>query len=124
MNNWKERAIVNFAHQNQKMEKKKFLEKMQEKWGLRSAFQTIMVLIVFALTGSTVLFLKPFVFDLVGFESVTGFWGVMLYIVLVFPLYQVLILIYGFLLGQFSFFWNWEKQMVSRMGKLFRKKNA
>lgn len=124
MNNWKERAIVNFAPQNHKMEKKKFLERMQEKWGLRSAFQTIMVLIVFALTGSTVLFLKPFVFDLVGFESVTGFWGVMLYIVLVFPLYQVLILIYGFLLGQFSFFWNWEKQMVSRMGKLFRKKNA
>lgn len=124
MNNWKERAILNFASQNLIMEKKKFLEKMQEKWGLRSAFQTIMVLIVFALTGSTVLFLKPLVFDLVGLKSVTGFWGVMLYIILVFPLYQVLILIYGFLLGQFSFFWNWEKQMVQRMGKLFRKKKS
>lgn len=124
MNYRKEQAILNFAPQNLKMKKKKFLEKMQEKWGLKSAFQTIMVLIVFALTGSTVLFLKPLVFNLVGLKSITGFWGVMLYIILIFPLYQILILIYGFLLGQFSFFWNWEKQMVQRMGKLFRKKKS
>jgi len=106
------------------MAKKKFLERMQEKWALKSAFQTIMVLIVFALTGSTVLFIKPLVFDLVGFDHIHGIWGILLYIILIFPLYQVLILIYGFLLGQFAFFWNWEKQMAKRIGGLFRKKKS
>lgn len=104
------------------MSKNKFLERMQNKWELKSIFQTIMVLLVFAFTGSTVLFIKPLIFNLVGFEHVTGFWGILLYIVLVFPLYQILILIYGFLFGQFAFFWNWEKQMVKRMGKLFGKR--
>ncbi|GHE55954.1 DUF6787 family protein [Roseivirga sp. UBA1976] len=105
------------------MSQRSFLEKMQNKWGLNSIFQTVMVLIVFAFTGSTVLFLKPFIFDLVGFEHITGFWGVLLYIVLIFPLYQVLILIYGFIFGQFAFFWNWEKQFVQRMGRLFKKRD-
>ncbi len=95
---------------------------MQAKWGLKTVFQTVMVLVVFAFTGSTVLFLKPFIFDLVGFEHITGIWGILLYIVLIFPLYQILILIYGFLFGQFAFFWKWEKQMVARMGGLFKKK--
>ena len=74
-----------------------------------------MVLIVFAFTGSTVLFIKPFLFKLVGLDSIEGTKGVLLYIVLIFPLYQVLILIYGFIFGQFAFFWAWEKKMFSRM---------
>lgn len=102
----------------------KFLERMQEKWGLKTAFQTVMVLIVFALTGSTVLFIKPFVFDLVGFEHVTGAWGILLYIVLIFPMYQILILIYGFLFGQFAFFLNWEKQFLNRMSRLFKRRKS
>jgi len=81
-----------------------------------------MVLIVFAFTGSTVLFLKPLVFGLVGLESIKGVWGVLLYILLIFPLYQILILIYGFIFGQFAFFWNWEKQFFYRMGRLFKKR--
>ncbi|NVJ47423.1 MAG: hypothetical protein HWE07_09855 [Cytophagia bacterium] len=107
------------------MARSKFLERMQEKWELKSAFQTVMVLIVFAFTGSTVLFIKPLVFDLVGFHNVHGVLGILLYIVLIFPLYQILILIYGFLFGQFAFFWNWEKQFLKRMGRLFggRKKS-
>lgn len=74
-----------------------------------------MVLIVFAFTGSTVLFIKPFLFDLIGFDSVEGIAGILLYIVMIFPLYQLLILVYGFIFGQFAFFWAWEKKMVQRM---------
>lgn len=106
------------------MSENKFLKKMQEKWGLDSIFQTVMVLIVFAFTGSTVLFLKPLVFGLVGLDSIEGFWGVLLYILLIFPLYQILILIYGFIFGQFAFFWNWEKQFAKRIASLFKKKKS
>ena len=97
------------------------LQKLQDKWGLKSVFQTIMVLIVFAVTGSTVLFLKPLVFNLVGLEKIKGFSGIMLYLVLVFPLYQVLILLYGFIFGQFAFFWAWEKKFVTKFVKLFKR---
>jgi hypothetical protein len=34
------------------------------------------------------------------------------YIPIVFPLYQINLLIFGFLLGQFEFFWEKEKALV------------
>ena len=37
-------------------------------------------------------------------------------LIIVFPVYQVLILIVGFALGQFKFFWNFEKKMLIKMG--------
>ncbi|OEK06978.1 DUF6787 family protein [Roseivirga misakiensis] len=92
-----------------------YLKRLQGKWGLKSLFQTVMVLIVFAFTGSTVLFIKPYLFQLVGLESIEGTKGILLYIILVFPLYQILILIYGFIFGQFAFFWAWEKKMFGRI---------
>ncbi|WP_083262602.1 DUF6787 family protein [Roseivirga sp. 4D4] len=106
------------------MEDKPYLKRLQAKWGLKSLFQTIMVLIVFAFTGSTVLFIKPFLFDLIGFDSIEGIAGILLYIVMIFPLYQILILIYGFIFGQFAFFWAWEKKMVQRMTGRARKDKA
>ncbi len=106
------------------VEEKPYLKRLQAKWGLKSLFQTIMVLIVFAFTGSTVLFIKPFLFDLIGFDSVEGIAGILLYIIMIFPLYQVLILIYGFIFGQFAFFWAWEKKMIQRMTGRGRKDKA
>jgi Family of unknown function (DUF6787) len=99
-----------------------FLEKLKAKWGLKSLFQVVLILIVFALTGSSVLFLKPIVFKLIGFEHLTGWRGTMLYILLIFPMYQILLLCYGFLFGQFDFFWAKEKKLISLIGRPFKKK--
>jgi len=99
-----------------------FLEKLKAKWGLKSLLQVVLILIVFALTGSSVLFLKPVVFKIIGFEHLTGWKGTVLYILLIFPMYQVLLLCYGFIFGQFDFFWEKEKKLVSLIARLFKKK--
>ncbi|WP_246032603.1 DUF6787 family protein [Roseivirga ehrenbergii] len=99
-----------------------FLEKMKERWNLNSLIQVVLVLIVFSLTGTSVVFLKPYVFQLFGIESLTGIKGVFLYLLLIPPLYQILLLFYGTLLGQFSFFWKWEKKTFNSIGKLFKKR--
>lgn len=97
-----------------------FLQKLQDKWGLKSLLQVVLVLIVFACTGFTVLFLKKPLFALVGLERFSGSWlGTVLYLLLILPLYQIVLLFYGFLFGQFHFFWDFEKKMFRRMGKLF-----
>jgi hypothetical protein len=63
-----------------------------------------MVLIVFSLTGMTVVLVRPLLFDLFGYTDQTPIWlKVITYLLLVFPMYQVLILLYGAVLGQFSF---------------------
>lgn len=93
-----------------------FLEKLQTKWKLKSLWQVVIVLLVFALTGFTILIIKKPIFDLLGVSMESGgFWKTILYLLLVLPLYQVVLLFWGFLLGQFDFFWEKEKQIFRRI---------
>lgn len=101
------------------MAKQSFLERMKEKWGLNSLFQVVLILIVFALTGSSVLFLKKVIFGFLGFDHIHGWKGTALYLLFIFPLYQVLLLVYGFIFGQFSFFWEKEKKLGRAIKRLF-----
>jgi len=105
-------------------EKPGFLHRLQTKWKLESLFQVVMVLVVFACTGFTILFIKNPILDFFGIErgGGQGFVNTVLYLLLVLPLYQIILLIYGFIFGQFKFFWEKEKQIFRRIGKLFGKK--
>ncbi len=76
----------------------------------------ILVLCVFACTGLTVTFIKPWIHHLF-FDEGGGTWFHVVYWILVLPFYNVLLLFYGFLFGQFRFFWEFEKKMF---GKIFR----
>src|SRR5690606_3870435 len=93
--------------------KSNWLQKLQDRWKLKSLFQVIMVLWVFACTGFSVLFLKKPLFSLLGIENLDGWLFYVLYLILVLPLYQVLLLFYGFIFGQFNFFWEYEKKVIA-----------
>lgn len=99
------------------------MEKLKHRWGINSTFQLIIICIVFSITGSSAIFVaKPFLewigMDRSNFQEV--WWSSWIYwtlrILLIFPFYQVLLVLYGWLFGQFHFFWNFEKKMLSRMG--------
>jgi uncharacterized membrane-anchored protein len=96
--------------------KANFLEKLKTKWKLKSLFQVVIVLVVFALTGFTILFIKKPIFDFLGISMDRGgFWKTVLYLLLVLPLYQIILLFWGFVFGQFGFFWEKEKQFFRRI---------
>ncbi len=100
-----------------------FIEKLQARWQLKSLTQVVLVLIVFACTGFSVLFLKTPLFSLLGFNNGGGFVDTLLYLLIMLPLYQILLLFYGFIFGQFAFFWAFEKRTFARIGSMFSKKN-
>ena len=92
-----------------------WIEKLKQRWKLGSAFQVIMVLVVFACTGFTVLFIKkPVLHFLAGAQGDSTLASV-LYYLLILPLYNVILLGYGFLFGQFRFFWEFEKRFLYRI---------
>lgn len=94
-----------------------WLLRLQSKWELTSVRQVLLVLLVFSLTGSTVVFLRKTLFGWLGFDEATTWWvKTIAYILFVFPAYQLLLLGYGALLGQFRFFWSKEKKLLQRMG--------
>ena len=94
------------------------MKKLRARWGISSNFHLIIILIVFALTGSFSAKLAEPVTDFLGMnlENTASwiYWPVR--ILLIFPIYQVLLLFFGFIFGQFKFFWKFEKKMLSRMG--------
>ena len=101
-----------------------FLQRLQSKWHLKSITQVLLVLLVFACTGTTILLIKNPILTFFGIErgEVQGLMNTIAYLLLVLPLYQIMLLIYGFIFGQFRFFWEKEKQLVQRIGRIFIRK--
>lgn len=100
------------------------MEKLKQRWGIESNFQIIIIFIVFAITGSSSVYVaKPFL-NFIGlnrFAFPEGFWwGGLAYgllrLLIIFPIYQVLLVFFGWLFGQFKFFWGFEKKMLKRLG--------
>ena len=94
------------------------MKKLKEKWGINSNFQLILILLVFSITGSVAVVIAKPVLNLIGLERSNivpwVFWPIR--ILIIFPIYQILILIIGAIFGQFKFFWNFEKKMLTRLG--------
>nr|WP_315154230.1 DUF6787 family protein [uncultured Flavobacterium sp.] len=93
------------------------MKKLKERWGIQSNFQLTLIFIVFAITGSASAWLsKPFCIWLGITKADLGFWFTPIRLLLIFPIYQVLLVFIGFLFGQFQFFWAFEKKMLRSMG--------
>ena len=94
------------------------MRKLKKKWGIDSNFQLVIILIVFSVTGSIAVWIAKPLLDFVGLDKTTlspwVFWPIRISII--FPIYQVLIVVIGALFGQFKFFWNFEKKMLIRLG--------
>tara|TARA_B110000971_G_C19518620_1_gene280703 strand:- start:120 stop:428 length:309 start_codon:yes stop_codon:yes gene_type:complete len=94
------------------------MNKLKKKWGITSNFQIIIILLVFSITGSVAVWIAKPVLNLVGLNkqafSPWLFWPIRIFII--FPIYQILIVIIGALFGQFKFFWSFEKKMLVRLG--------
>ena len=80
--------------------------------------QFVLVMIVFAITGSLSLIVTVSFFEFLNLNvnsfSPLIFWP--LRIVIIFFVYQVLLIIIAIPFGQFQYFWQFEKKILSRFG--------
>lgn len=94
------------------------MKNLKTRWGVESNLQIILIIVVFAITGSTASYIgKP----ILAYLNITpdtftiiGYW--IIRIVLLFIVYQFLLVFFGWIFGQFKFFWNFEKKMLRRLG--------
>ena len=96
------------------MERAGWLGRLGVHWGV-GAGRALMILVVFACTGLTVMFLKRPVVAFFTEEGGRPLLFSVLYYVLILPFYNLVLLVYGALLGQFSFFWAFEKRFFNRV---------
>jgi hypothetical protein len=89
---------------------------LQRRWQLKDLKQVIIVLVVFACTGTTAMFLKKPIFAFLEIGESTTWWvKTLVWCITILPIYNVLLLVYGFIFGQFDFFWKFEKRFFGRM---------
>jgi hypothetical protein len=93
-------------------------KKLEKKWQLDFRWEMIRVFIVFAITGSTSVFIGKPIIKAIGITkenlNIGLYW--FLYITIAFIFYHIFLVIYGWLLGQHKFFWAFEKKMLKRFG--------
>ncbi|MBF0504484.1 MAG: prolipoprotein diacylglyceryl transferase [Candidatus Omnitrophica bacterium] len=66
-----------------------------------------MIMLSFSLAGMVIMPVRKFIFHMVGITPQTPLWiTVPVYIALIPPTYYVGLIIFGTLLGQFTFFWG------------------
>ena len=99
------------------------VERMKSRWGVGPA-GVIAILAAFSLAGMTTLRLKGPVMGLMFSDTTAGWLQWAIYLVVMLPIYQVLLLGYGALLGQFDFFWS-KTKAVGRLvsGRAVRTSN-
>jgi len=96
--------------------------KLKEKWKVTGT-QLVLILCTFAVTGSLTAYISRSITSWVGFDENTLLvWKLLLRLSILIFGYQVIILIVSFFFGQFKFFWNYEKKILTKMG--FIKKTA
>lgn len=102
------------------------MEKLKQRWGLKTNWDVIAVLLVFSINGSFAAYIGKPLFKSLNFtpETADPVWTY--YIVrffTIFIIYQITFPIVGWFLGQFKFAWQFEKKFLSRLGLgfLFKK---
>lgn len=91
------------------------MQKLKDKWNVESDFQLILIFISFSLAGSFTIYVRKPIFSLLGYDDTTPFLlKAITYIFTVTPSYFILLIIFGTMLGQFKFFWAFEKKVLSR----------
>tara|TARA_B100000963_G_scaffold293530_1_gene263968 strand:+ start:178 stop:474 length:297 start_codon:yes stop_codon:yes gene_type:complete len=91
---------------------------LKDKWNLKSNFQLVIILIVFAVTGSGSLYISKPLMEFLSISSqnmdIYLYW--ILRFIIVTVVYQFVLLLVAFVFGQFNWFWNFEKKILKKMG--------
>ena len=94
------------------------MQKLMTLFKADSPWQLIVIFTVFSVTGSASVILAAPVLKFVGITTDTLspwiFWP--LRILIIFPIYQLLLIVVGTLAGQFNYFWRFEKKFLRRLG--------
>lgn len=93
-------------------------KKLEKKWIVTHRWELIRIFMIFAITGSSSLFVGRPIIKLMGITkenlNIYVYW--FLYIIIGIIFYQILLVTFGWLFGQFKFFWEFEKKMIRRFG--------
>ena len=93
------------------------MKKLKERWGITSNFQIVIIFIVFGITGSVSAYISgPLTDFIIGENDIHWLIKLLIRILVLTPIYQVLLLFFGYIFFQYKFFYNFVKKFMSILG--------
>ncbi len=98
--------------------------KIKNFFKVNSNYQLLIINIVFCVTGATALFVVDYFLDLfsINYQKDGAFIYWFLRIIFIIPVYQVFLIIYGTIFGEFSYFNEMQKKTLRKIFAIFKKK--
>ena len=97
------------------------LKKLESRWKVAERWQIIRIFIIFAITGTSSLYVSSPILNALGLNkeifdinALTLSVYYVLKFIAILPAYQILLLLFGWLLGEYDFFSSFVKKMLSR----------
>ncbi len=86
---------------------------LKHRWGITGTLHVIIILLVFALTGFTTLYVHKQINIWLGIHESSSFWlKLPVFVFLVLPVYTIILFIWGVIFGQKKFFTKFIKLKI------------
>ncbi len=95
------------------------LDTLRARWGV-GPWDVVAILLAFTLAGLSIVQLRTPLIGLLLPGDHPGWLGWVVYLIALLPLYQALLLAWGTLLGQYTFFWG----RLKMVGRLLRRRGG
>ena len=100
----------------------KLINKLIKQFETKSTFNLFIIFVVFGISGSATLILSEPIIKLISYLILidNNILLLSIRIFLIFFIYQIILIITGYLFGEFSYFYNFEKKMLKKIIKRFK----
>ncbi len=101
---------------------KKLWNRLKAHWRINSNIQVAIILLAFALSGFSTLYVHRYIDSLFGIDEQSSFWIVAaIFVLLILPIFNTFLFLYGTLLGQQKFVIRFIKAKINLLLRLFKK---
>ena len=92
---------------------------MQKIFKTNSTYQLIVVFLVFAISGSLSVYISEPVLNFLNYKEYipNKILQIFLRLLIIFPIYQIILLVVAALFGEFQYFWNFGKRFWKKFKK-------
>jgi len=92
------------------------LEKLKKRWKLKTNWDIFLVLLVFTVAGFSAKHSRFYIFDYFNLNDIHIIPWVILFVLIIVPIHQLFLFIFGYMVGKFDFFLAFEIKMMKRLG--------
>ncbi len=96
-----------------------FVKSVKKKYNITTTKDFILIVCVFSSAGMAVALSRRPIFAYLGLNHAKIWVQIIFIFLLIVPLYQLLTLIFGFMVGKFSFFWERQKVLGRFLKRAF-----